>query len=401
MFHIIAPPHFSPQLFGPNSKVELFISGFLTIMWMLTTWFNTSIRGVAGDGKDQFNLYFSTWICCWTSFWTLENWCVASGRASFERFVRSWPNRGPAWIILFILSLSDFFFVLDLFRNWPEGTDHYPYVARMYSEVRKTEWVLLLFVTSFTFVLSLAWTLAEIFRENRTNKGSIKSDAETFVEGIFLHVITVTWVVTVCIVTMPDGSASLLGNAYFTTWGTAFASVGTLVWWLRDWRQGIFEVIHRQQEEYEMVKRAVRNREEKKIAQRMQDANGESVMTDAAVVDGVACRWRPQCASPRLGLVSEDESIRDVDLDNDVDPQETFINEMSDEMSDRNDDDDTTKSDLSISGHRPRLGTGFSSVTITTTSPESGVLCSSRSLYVSARSVLPPESDGSVESNPI
>lgn len=176
---------------------------------MLTTWFNTSIRGkffifwslfsthlayiiylcfirtdccifigVAGDGKDQFNLYFSTWICCWTSFWTLENWCVASGRASFERFVRSWPNRGPAWIILFILSLSDFFFILDLFRNWPEGTVHYPYVARMYREVRKTEWVLLLFVTSFTFVLALAWTLAEIFRENRTNKGSIKSDAE-------------------------------------------------------------------------------------------------------------------------------------------------------------------------------------------------------------------------------
>ncbi len=65
-----------------------------------------------------------------------------------------------------------------MFRNWPEGTAHYPFVARMFSEVRKTEWVLLLFVTSFTFVLALAWTLAEIFRENRTNKGSIKSDAE-------------------------------------------------------------------------------------------------------------------------------------------------------------------------------------------------------------------------------
>lgn len=225
----------------------------------------------------------------------------------------------------------------------------------------------------------------------------------TFVEGIFLHVITVTWVVTVCIVTMPDGSASLLGNAYFTTWGTAFASVGTLVWWLRDWRQSIFEVIHRQQEEYEMVKRAVRNREEKKFAQRMQDAIGESVLTDAAVVDGVACRWLPQCASPRLDLVLEDEGIQEVDdSDNDFDPQESLVNiEMGDEMTDGINDNETTKSDLSTSGQRPRLGTGFSSVTTTTTSPESGVLCFSKSLYVSARSVLQPDAGGSVESNPI
>ena len=79
---------------------------------------------------------------------------------------------------MFLLSLSDFLFVLDLYSNWPEGTQDYLFAAKIYSDVNKAEWVLLLFVSSVTFTVSLAWALAEIFRESRTNKESLKSGTE-------------------------------------------------------------------------------------------------------------------------------------------------------------------------------------------------------------------------------
>ena len=45
-----------------------------------------------------------------------------------------------------------------------------------YSEVREAEWRVLFTVTGVTFVVSLAWALAEIVRESRTNVESVKSD---------------------------------------------------------------------------------------------------------------------------------------------------------------------------------------------------------------------------------
>ncbi len=105
---------FLQQMFGPNKKVELCILIFLVILWLVTIWFNTAIRGIAGEGSEQYNLYFTSWLCLWTTFWTLERWFVSSGMSSFEKFVSSWPNRCKLWIITFILSFSDFLFVLDV-----------------------------------------------------------------------------------------------------------------------------------------------------------------------------------------------------------------------------------------------------------------------------------------------
>ena len=166
------------QAFGPHGKVELWILLFLTIFWMVSTWFNTTIRGPGGEGKEQYNLYFSSWLCTWSSMWTLERWCTCTGRASFERFVRSWPNRCPLWIVTFILSFVDFMFVLDTSTNWSEGARFTPYVLKLYSEVERAEWTLLFVTTISTFTTSLAWALAEIFRENVNNKYNVKSDVE-------------------------------------------------------------------------------------------------------------------------------------------------------------------------------------------------------------------------------
>ncbi len=104
---------FPQQMFGPNKTVELCILIFLVILWMVTIWLNTSIRGIAGEGNEQYNLYFTSWLCLWTSFWTMERWFVSSGKSSFETFVSSWPNRCKLWIITLILSFSNFVFVLD------------------------------------------------------------------------------------------------------------------------------------------------------------------------------------------------------------------------------------------------------------------------------------------------
>lgn len=65
---------------------------------------------------------------------------------------------------------------------------------------------------------------------------------------------------------MPGGAASLLGNLYFTTWSTLFAVVGTLIWFVRDWRHMILGRIQEKQDEYDMVKKGLRLREEERRA---------------------------------------------------------------------------------------------------------------------------------------
>lgn len=255
-----------PKVFGKGTLIELWILIFLSIFWCVTTWFNTSIRGPAGEGKEQYNLYFSSWICLWSSIWTLERWCTATNRASFGAFIRSWPNRCPMWIVTFLLSLMDFMFVLDTYRNWEEGSRTSPFLIKLYTDVKQAEWTLLFFVTCLTFMTSLVWCLAEIFRENVTNVDNVKSDVEFFVEQVIIHCIALLWIVTVCISTMPGGAASLLGNLYFTTWLTLFAVIGTLLWAVKDWRGMINGRIKEKQDEYEYIKTALRKREEDRRA---------------------------------------------------------------------------------------------------------------------------------------
>ena len=170
------------------------------------------------------------------------------------------------WIVTFLLSLIDFMFVLDTYRNWEEGSGTSPFLIKLYTDVKQAEWTLLFFVTSLTFMTSLVWCLAEIFRENVTNVDNVKSDVEFFVEQVIIHCIALLWIVTVCISTMPGGAASLLGNLYFTTWGTLFAVIGTLLWCVKDWRGMINGRIKEKQDEYEYIKTALRKREEDRRA---------------------------------------------------------------------------------------------------------------------------------------
>merc|ERR1719221_727573 len=82
---------------------------------------------------------------------------------------------------------------------------------------------------------------------------------------------------------MPGGAASLVGNLYFTSWSALFSVVATNLWWVKDWRQGIQDVLLMQQREYDEIKRTLRNRalrqRELRLAQ-SSDASSSGVVLD-------------------------------------------------------------------------------------------------------------------------
>lgn len=69
-------------IFKNGSKVEGIMLALWSIWWIAGTGVSTAISGIAGDGKGQYSLYYSTWVCCLTTLWCLERWWVAMGWVS-------------------------------------------------------------------------------------------------------------------------------------------------------------------------------------------------------------------------------------------------------------------------------------------------------------------------------
>jgi hypothetical protein len=107
--------------FRPKSTIELLLAVFLSIWNFIAVGVETSINGIAGSGKGQFNIYFSVWILCLTSLWILERWWIDYGWSSFRSFVTSWPYRAPAWICIIILSVFDMIWTVDMWRNYNDS----------------------------------------------------------------------------------------------------------------------------------------------------------------------------------------------------------------------------------------------------------------------------------------
>lgn len=124
-------------MFKDGSKIEGIMLVFWSIWWMAGTGVATAVSGIAGDGKGQYSLFYSSWVCCLTTLWCLERWWIAMGwvsliepkdffskcftrkafdsnlfhlricarQASLKSFISSWPNRSPAWICIMCLSM--------------------------------------------------------------------------------------------------------------------------------------------------------------------------------------------------------------------------------------------------------------------------------------------------------
>lgn len=78
--------------FGPGSRWEGALLIFLTIWWTVATGVDTSVSGIAGDGRGQFSLYYSTWVCCFTCYWMMERWLVAAGVSNNRLWMQTSPK---------------------------------------------------------------------------------------------------------------------------------------------------------------------------------------------------------------------------------------------------------------------------------------------------------------------
>lgn len=246
------------QLFRPKSRFEVLLIVFLMIWWIVALWINTGMDGIAGDGKSQYNLYFSTWICFFVCAWTLERWMVSCGYPSLEGFLASWPNRAPGWIAIFFLSLAALLSILDLYVNWEDAS---ALIKNHYVDIPPSQWEWLLFVTAFSIVPSVGFVLVEIFRETKPGiEKNNKTEWETILEGLFLLVVVIIWIPSVIMATTPGGVAANVGNSYFFVWLTTVFVVDTSVWWIHDWRKRVLTSIREQEKEYRDIQRQVQER---------------------------------------------------------------------------------------------------------------------------------------------
>jgi hypothetical protein len=106
------------RIFRKGSKVELGLIIFLILWWSVAVGMETTVLGIAGDGKEQYSLFYSSWTCCLVSYlWILEKYLMdAFGWSSFQGFISSWPYRAPAWICIGIFSLFTLVWYLDLWK---------------------------------------------------------------------------------------------------------------------------------------------------------------------------------------------------------------------------------------------------------------------------------------------
>mmetsp|Transcript_35732 Transcript_35732/g.106630 ORF Transcript_35732/g.106630 Transcript_35732/m.106630 type:complete len:218 (-) Transcript_35732:136-789(-) len=195
----------------------------------------------------------------WTSIWTMDRWLTANGGSSFKTFMDSWPNRSPGWLFMCVLSSSCLATVIDVYKHWEEESlkGLYGFNYELYSKVGQGEWIYQIFVAAFTIPMAVLFTLIEVFRESRIDVENTKSDRENMFEGLALLLLVCLWIPVVILSTTPGGSSSLVGNAYFFTWFTTVVVIETFVWWIRDWRKGIHDVVRLQEEEYQRAQRAV------------------------------------------------------------------------------------------------------------------------------------------------
>jgi len=266
------------RVFRPGGKIELCVLVFLVMWWIVFTIITTNVSGVAGAGSRLYNIYLATWICLITSFWTLERWVVSAGyMTSFYDFMMESPNRSAGWMALGIASILNLLFYVDTQRNWDKAIINLPdvekekiteYFESIYSN-GQSEWVT--FLTACTAIVSIAFILVEIFRNN-SGAHSEQPEIEIKMEGIMLFLGALCWVPTVIFVTTIGGVANDISNIYFFTWLCTILVVHTLVSWVRFWREMVWRVIEKQDAEYDKAKkRTIQGNEQTATEEKMEE----------------------------------------------------------------------------------------------------------------------------------
>lgn len=239
----------SRNLFQNGSEIECFLIVLSTLWWIVGTWITTSIHGVAGDGRGQFNLYFSTWLCLLTNMNLIEMWLVDAGYSSISQAVRSWPHRAPGWILIFVATLACMLSILDIYLRFDSALEDTSHLKERLDNVSSAQWAFLVLACAVSFITAFGFSLIELFRREDYYVQNIKSSFELSLEGISLGVLVVIWV-SVCVIATTNGACSEVGNSYFLTWASTGVVIQTFINWLRDWRKGVHEIILQQYREY-------------------------------------------------------------------------------------------------------------------------------------------------------
>mmetsp|Transcript_6946 Transcript_6946/g.7589 ORF Transcript_6946/g.7589 Transcript_6946/m.7589 type:complete len:494 (+) Transcript_6946:129-1610(+) len=240
------------RMFRNGSPIECSIIIFGIIWWIVGTAIITSIRGPAGDGRGQFNLYFSTWLCCITNIILFETWLEAAGYSSIRESIATWPNQAPGWIMIFTCTFANLMCIIDLYSKHDDIQIYVPLIALKYASISSAQWGWLIFVCALSMVTACGFSLIELFRWNK-DEPNAKGSFESKFEGIVLAFLVCIWLPSIVIATT-DGAASDFGNTYFFTWGSGSIVIQTFINWLQDWRKAVHEANARLRLEYEQSK---------------------------------------------------------------------------------------------------------------------------------------------------
>jgi hypothetical protein len=297
----------SLKLFAPRSKIELVMSLFLLLWWFIATCVQTGVRGIAGDGKEQYNIYYSTWFCALGALHCAQSKWSEFGFPTFNKFLEMWPNRAPGWIGIFVVDFFLVFWYVDLFVNTYRHPERVADSLKpFWGEIPERQYTLLILVSCTTLIPSAGFALAEILRKTSKTK-NIKSSSETNAEGISLLLLTLAWIPSVIVATTPGGLASYIGNTYFFTWATTVLVLQTTMWFIRDWRGGVHATIMQKEQEYRQhqqdVLEATRKLHLETMSQQNQD-NGEEQDQRDSDYQTMRTERKDTDDAPIFGLIS-------------------------------------------------------------------------------------------------
>lgn len=152
-------------------------------------------------------------------------------------------------------------------------------------------WYWLIIITSFTLLSSVGFVIMEIFRatkdENTRHQRGLNA-----MEGSCFFFLAIAWIPTVMVATTPGGPASLIGNAYFSTWLLVIFVFEGLVWFIHDMRQRIHKSLKEKQEEYrtkqqQILEEARKNRDITNSFSAASDTSGRRERSGTEYFDAV------------------------------------------------------------------------------------------------------------------
>ncbi len=193
------------NLFAPKSKFETILDLSLLVWWFMTVVIQTRADGIAGDGKGQYNIYFSTWFCLFCAISVVESKMMEHDWPSIKSFIKSWPHRSPGWIAILTSDFFTLWWYVDLYTTYISSVNEDeldPKLFTYYGSIPNMQYELLLLVAATTLLPACIFVFIEIFRDSSEDK---KGSIETFIEAFCLFSLACVWIPAVCVVTTPGG----------------------------------------------------------------------------------------------------------------------------------------------------------------------------------------------------